>query len=114
MMGRSISLIRPLWLRTRQIVSVMRLRPFDGSTPEGRSKERYRRAVLTTLALATAQGIMTLSSFIWIPLVVGYLGSERSGLLLTIVSLTTILQFADLGIGNGLLNALSEANGRDD
>jgi O-antigen/teichoic acid export membrane protein len=33
---------------------------------------------------------------------------------MTISSFTVLLQFADLGMGNGLLNAISEANGRGD
>src|SRR5215203_2890639 len=32
----------------------------------------------------------------------------------TISSLTAMLALADLGMGNGLLNAISEANGKDD
>ena len=33
---------------------------------------------------------------------------------MTISSVVLILGFADLGMGNGLLNAISEANGKDD
>jgi O-antigen/teichoic acid export membrane protein len=43
-----------------------------------------------------------------------YLGAERFGLWATLSSFTLMIGFADLGIGNGLLNALAEANGRCD
>lgn len=43
-----------------------------------------------------------------------YLGAERFGLWMTISSFTALLAFADLGVGNGLLNAVAQATGRDD
>jgi O-antigen/teichoic acid export membrane protein len=49
-----------------------------------------------------------------VPLTLHYLGSERFGLWMTITSLIATLGFADFGIGNGLLNAVAQANGRDD
>ena len=55
-----------------------------------------------------------LTSLISVPLSVRYLGSERFGLWMTITSLGLLLQFADFGMGNGLLNAISEANGKQD
>jgi len=84
------------------------------STVETRSRERYRRAALTTLASAAAQGTAILTSLISVPLALNYLGSERYGLWMTVGSLVALLQFADLGIGLGLLNAVSEANGKND
>jgi len=48
------------------------------------------------------------------PLTLEYLGAERFGLWMTVSSLLAVLGFADLGIGNGLLNLIAEANGRDD
>jgi O-antigen/teichoic acid export membrane protein len=49
-----------------------------------------------------------------VPLVLGHLGAERFGLWITITSLILILSFTDLGLGNGLINAIAEADGRDD
>jgi O-antigen/teichoic acid export membrane protein len=86
----------------------------DSATPVGRSRERYRRVTLTTLSSVAARGVNILTLMISIPLTVGYLGTERYGLWVTMASLTTLLGFADLGIGNGLVNAVAEANGRDD
>src|SRR5208337_4634406 len=43
-----------------------------------------------------------------------YLGTERYGLWMSITSVVSLLVFADLGMGNGLLNAIAAAHGRDD
>lgn len=92
----------------------MRLKPFDTSTREGRSKERYRRIALTSATAIVAKGIGILTALISVPLTIDYLGIERYGLWMTISSLIALLGFADLGIGNGLLNAVAEADGKDD
>ncbi|MBX3052995.1 MAG: oligosaccharide flippase family protein [Caldilineaceae bacterium] len=100
--------------KAQQYISVIRLAPFDLSTPLGRSKERLRRAALTTLSSLTARSIYVLATLISVPLSLNYLGTERYGLWMTVTSTLGLLAFADLGIGNGLVNALSEADGRDD
>jgi hypothetical protein len=100
--------------KSRQWISLIRLMPFNTDTPEGRSKERLRRVALTALVSAFAQGISMLTLLISIPLTLNYLGAERYGLWITISSLIAVLGFADLGMGNGLLNAVAEANGRND
>lgn len=101
-------------LSIRHLVSLIRFKPFDISTAEGRSRERFRRVMLTALASAFAKGVAFLKTLLSVSLTVRYLGLERYGVWMTISSFVVVLQFADLGLGNGLLNALSEANGRDD
>lgn len=54
------------------------------------------------------------SSLLTVPLTIGYLGAERYGLWMTIGSFIAFFSFADLGMGNGLVNAIAEANGHDD
>jgi O-antigen/teichoic acid export membrane protein len=51
---------------------------------------------------------------ITVPLTLSYLGTERYGMWMTISSLIAVLSFADLGMGNGLLNAVAHAHGRGD
>lgn len=51
---------------------------------------------------------------ITIPLALKYLGMESFGVWMTIASTVGILQFTDLGIGNGLLTAIASADGRGD
>lgn len=100
--------------RARQAWSLLRLAPFDTSTAEGRSKERFRRVALSTAATAAAKGVVVLTTLVTVPLTVGYLGAERYGLWMTISATIAMLGFGDLGIGLGLLNAVSEADGKDD
>lgn len=100
--------------RIYQILKLIRLKPFDCSTEEGRSNERYRRVALTALVSAAAKAVSMLTVLISVPLTLHYLGPERYGMWMTISSIIMVLGFADLGMGNGLLNAISDARGRND
>ncbi len=104
----------PLLHRARQVLAVARLRPFDGSTEAGRSQERYRRIVMTAIASAAARGVALVSLLVSVPLTMNYLGLERYGLWMTVSSLLIVFGFADLGLGNGLVNGLAAAHGRDE
>jgi O-antigen/teichoic acid export membrane protein len=86
----------------------------SGATPEIRARERQRRVFLSTAAALFGKTVAVGTSLISIPLALNYLGTERFGLWMTISSIVALLAFADLGIGNGLLNAISAANGLDD
>jgi O-antigen/teichoic acid export membrane protein len=97
-----------------RVFSLFRLSPFDTSNEGGRSKERYRRAALTTMASVIARAIALLTGLISVPLTFRYLGAERYGIWMVLVSIIAAMGFADLGIGNGLMNAVSEAYGKDD
>jgi O-antigen/teichoic acid export membrane protein len=70
--------------------------------------------VLTAGSAFVSKGITILTGLISVPLTVHYLGAERYGLWMTISSTIAFLTFADLGLGNGLVNAVSKANGLDD
>jgi O-antigen/teichoic acid export membrane protein len=96
------------------LLSLFRLRPFDTSTLGGRSKERLRRAALTTISAGAARVIGILASLISVPLTFRYLGAESYGIWMVLISIIFAMSFADLGIGNGLVNAISEAYGKDD
>jgi O-antigen/teichoic acid export membrane protein len=96
------------------LLKLLRLRPFDTSTPLGRADERGRRAALTALAATVAKVISMAAQLISVPLTLHYLGVERYGMWMTISSFMSVLAFADFGIGNGVLNAVSRAYGKDD
>ena len=84
-----------------------------GSLPRGR--DRLRRAGLTGTASLLSRSIGIAVSLVTIPLILGYLGPERYGLWVILGSLTSWLMISDLGFsGNALVNALAEANGKDD
>lgn len=112
--SRGLFSVQGILDHTRAMKGLVRLKPFDISTQEGRSLERYRRAALTTFTSVTARALTVLTSLITVRLTIRYLGTERYGLWMTISSLVAMMSFADLGIGNGLLNSIAEAHGRDD
>jgi O-antigen/teichoic acid export membrane protein len=90
------------------------LKPHDTATESGRSLERYRRATLTSAAAVAGRAVGLLATLISVPLTIHYLGTERYGIWMTISSIIALFGFADLGLGNGLLNAISVSHGRDD
>lgn len=100
--------------RVRKFILLIRLRPFDIYTPEGRSSERHRRIFWTTVGSALATAVSIITSIITVSISLSYLGVERFGMWLLLISFKAMLVFADLGIGNGLLNLVSTAYGRDD
>jgi O-antigen/teichoic acid export membrane protein len=100
--------------KIQAVKDLLRLRPFDTTTPDGRAAERKRRVALAASSSAISQAVKILVALITVPLLLNYLGNERYGMWLTISSIIAIVRFADFGIGNGLLNAISEANGKED
>lgn len=98
----------------RGLYDLLRFKNCERSRPTGRSAERYKRIAMSAGASAIAQGIGVLTALISVPLTFNYLGSERYGLWLVISSVIAVLGFADLGIGNGLINLISEAHGEED
>lgn len=102
------------WELARRAAAVIRSGPFDASTDEGRSRERYRRVALTFLATVAGRGAAAVVALVSVPVMLRYLGAERYGLWAAISSAWAALMFADLGIGNGLLSVLAEDTGRDD
>ena len=95
-------------------LSFIRLHPHDTANEGGRSKERYRRAAMTMMSSGLARVIVMLASLISVPLTFRYLGTERYGIWMVLISIISAMGFADFGIGNGLVNAVSQAYGKDD
>jgi len=94
--------------------SLLRPSEHDISTGDGRGAERLRRIALTAFASGGARFIGLLGPLITIPVTLRYLGAEQYGLWMTISAVISLFAFADLGLGNGLLTAVSRADGRDD
>ena len=114
MAGNLANLLTSVTSFAQQCAGILRLKEFDTSTPEGRSQERYRRVALTAISSAGARALTVVTMLIAVPLTLNYLGSERYGLWMTISSIILMMRFADLGMGLGLMNAVSEAHGQED
>jgi O-antigen/teichoic acid export membrane protein len=81
---------------------------------ENRGAERNRRAAITGGVALMARAVQVGSSLITVPLTLKYLGNERFGLWMTISSVLAMAAFADFGVGNGVLNTVAKAFGKDD
>jgi O-antigen/teichoic acid export membrane protein len=80
----------------------------------GRGKQRDRRILLSIMAGMPFRLLQIVSGVLLVPLAVRYLGAERFGLWAAVTSLAPIVALADLGIGNGLINAVAGTMARDD
>lgn len=111
----AVGRVRKVWDDTRRTLeAVLRTTPHDVSTAEGRSKERYRRAALSTVTSAIAQGLGIFTGLASIRITIGYLGKEQYGLWMAVSALLTWAALADFGLGRGVQNHLSEAYGLED
>lgn len=81
---------------------------------QARGIARNRRALITGSMSMVARTVQIGTSIITVPLTLRYLGNERFGLWMTISSVLAMAGFADLGVGNGVLNTVAKATGRDD
>ena len=79
-----------------------------------RGARRNRGAAITGGTAVLARAVQVSTSLITIPLTVHYLGNERFGLWMTISSVFAMANFADFGIGNGVLNTVADAFGKND
>jgi O-antigen/teichoic acid export membrane protein len=96
-----------------KIKTIFQFSPHDINSAEGKSYERYRRILLTGGSTAIVKLFSAAINLITVPLTVHYLGAERYGLWMAISSIMALMSFADLGLGNGLVNAISKANGKN-
>jgi O-antigen/teichoic acid export membrane protein len=97
-----------------RVARILRLTPFDTTTAEGRSHERFRRASLSAATSGAAKAIALFTTAVSVPLTLGYLGSERFGVWMTLSAIIALLGFTDLGLGNSLLNGVAHAAGHED
>jgi O-antigen/teichoic acid export membrane protein len=77
------------------------------------SSERYKKVFLTGVSTGLVKVFTGLINLFTVPLTLDYLGNERYGLWMSISSMIALMSFADLGLGNGLLNEISKAKAND-
>jgi len=80
---------------------------------ENISHRRYARILQGLISALAGKGMSVVVGLISVPLTVGYLGAERYGIWMTISTLLAWLSLADIGLGNSLTNAVSEAYASD-
>lgn len=97
-----------------RIVGMARFRSFDTSSPEGRSNERHRKILLNTSSNFLARGFSLAVNLLVIRLILTRLGKEEYGVWVAITAFVMWSTLLDFGILNSLVNAVSEAYGKDD
>jgi O-antigen/teichoic acid export membrane protein len=80
-------------------------------THRGTREQRMRRGSVSAVA---ARLVSLIAGFASVPILLNHLGTERFGVWATITSLTFLLTFADLGLSNGVVNAVADADATDD
>lgn len=76
--------------------------------------DRYRRAGMTAGAALGARLVTMTVTLVTVRVLLDYLGAERYGMWLTISAIAALLVVLDLGVGNGLLNAVTRNTARGD
>lgn len=79
-----------------------------------RRRTRDRHLLASVVTSFIARGLTTLVGLVSLPLAFGYLGKPLYGLWAAVSSLVVWGSLFDLGVSRGLVNAMSEAHGRDD
>lgn len=106
--------MRSVATQLRALLAVIRATPFETATAQGRSNERYRRIVLSTAAGGAARVIAVGVGLATVPLTLGLLGKTQYGVFSAVTALVAWVSLFDLGLLNGLVNRIAEADGRDD
>ncbi len=81
---------------------------------ETRGQQRLAGIARGASTALLARAVAVLVGLVLVPISIGWVGAESYGAWMTIGSCLAWLQMTDLGIGNGLTNAVAEALGRDD
>lgn len=74
-----------------------------------KEKSRTSQVIRQAMYSFLLKGVSVIISFIYVPLLLNYLDSEKYGIWLTLVTVTNWVTLFDIGLGNGLRNKLTEA-----
>jgi O-antigen/teichoic acid export membrane protein len=80
--------------------------------PASDAHRRWRAIARSSATAVFGRALGIAVGFVTVPLTIRYLGAERYGAWVTMLSIFAWLELADLGLGNGLTNAVSAAHGR--
>src|SRR5262249_4596591 len=83
------------------------------ATPRDHRERRARGMFQGTASALIGRVLAIFVSVISVPLTIGYLGGERYGAWVTIVSVITFLSITDFGLAASLTNALGKAQAED-
>ncbi len=78
------------------------------------AQSRTRSLAIGVASSLAGKAVGLLAPLVITPLTFGYLGSETFGLWMAVTSLTSMVLFADLGLGNGLMTRLARLRAEGD
>ena len=78
-----------------------------------RSISRYKKIIFSVFSSGISKFLSIIFLLVSTPLLYNHLGPERFGLWMAISSTVAMLGFADIGIGSGLMNAVSASYGKE-
>jgi O-antigen/teichoic acid export membrane protein len=81
-----------------------------GQSELDRGRRRLRRAGATSASSLVARGASVASFLLLVPLTVPYLGTERYGIWMTLLSLIALLGITNLGMGNALITLIARTD----
>jgi O-antigen/teichoic acid export membrane protein len=81
-----------------------------GQSELDRGRRRLRRAAATSASSLVARGANFASFVLIVPLTVPYLGAERYGIWMTLLSLVALLGITNLGMGNALITLIARTD----
>jgi len=86
---------------------------FARHQPQSAGRRRYRNIAHAVLTGVAGKGVNLLVLAVSVPLSLRCLGVERYGIWIAMTSVLSWLSVADVGLGNGLMNLLADARGRE-
>ncbi len=86
---------------------------FARQEPQSPGRRRYRSIAHALLTGVAGKGVNLLVLFVSVPLSLSCLGVARYGIWIAMTSVLSWLSIADVGLGNGLMNLLADARGRE-
>jgi O-antigen/teichoic acid export membrane protein len=78
-----------------------------------RGRARSRTLTIGVVSAAASRGLAVLTPLLVVPVGLEYLGTSAYGAWAVALSVTSMLMFADLGIGSGLMTRLGQVAGHD-
>jgi len=75
---------------------------------------RWKRIKWSVVASVSSRPVVFVSRLAFVPLAIRYFGEDHYGLWLTVSAVALTLSISGFGLGYGMINSLSEANGNDD
>jgi O-antigen/teichoic acid export membrane protein len=111
---RRVEASHSLRSRLKDSLGLLRQVREEADSAEGRVRERHRRILLSSITNLAVKFLALVVNLLVVRLALGALGKDQYGLWVAITSIVVWASLLDFGVLNGLVNAISEAHGKND